>query len=383
MKIGNLTLSGRVLLAPMAGVTDWAFRQICREQGAALTVTEMASTKALWFGDRKSPELLRLDENPAAAQIFGSDPETMAWGAQKALELSGCAVIDINMGCPAPKIVNNGDGAALMRDPARAAQIIEQKMRPTGQLFMLDINMGCPAPKIVKNGEGSRLMQQPGLAVQLVRAVVGAVGDRLPVSVKMRLGWDDSSKNVLELAQRLVQAGASVLAIHGRTREQFYAGRADWQLIAEAADILPVPVIGNGDIDTLSGARLARSVVGIGINVNQSPEDFSEEIRDMATSLAQVLGHPVRRAELAAQVVLALDRMYAGYPRNKAEYLEKYRAGCLTTGHPVQLITPNSRREAFAREIDDQFNLVVELPDGTRETISTGEVSVRGMYGYV
>lgn len=124
-------------------------------------------------------------------------------------------------------------------------------------------------------------------------------------------------------------------------------------------------------------------VTGIGINVNHAVEDFSPEIRDMATSLAQVLGRPVRRAELAAQVVLALDRMYAGYPQNKAEYLEKYRAGCLTTGHPVQLITPASRREAFALEIDDRFNLVVELPDGTQETISAGEVSVRGMYGYV
>lgn len=124
-------------------------------------------------------------------------------------------------------------------------------------------------------------------------------------------------------------------------------------------------------------------VTGIGINVNHAPEDFSPEIRDMATSLAQILGRPVRRSELAAQVVLALDRMYACYPENKGEYLEKYRADCVTTGCQVQLITPASRREAFAREIDDSFNLVVELPDGSLETISAGEVSVRGMYGYV
>ena len=135
-------------------------------------------------------------------------------------------------------------------------------------------------------------------------------------------------------------------------------------------------------MESESGA-LDYMVAGIGINVNHGSKDFAPEIRDMAYSLAQILGRPVRRAELAAQVILALDRMYAGYPENKAEYLEKYRAGCVTTGRQVQLITPASRREAFAREIDDQFNLVVELPGGARETICAGEVSVRGMYGYV
>ena len=124
-------------------------------------------------------------------------------------------------------------------------------------------------------------------------------------------------------------------------------------------------------------------VTGIGVNVNQTAEDFSPEIQDMATSLSLALGHPVRRADLAAQIILALDRMYAGYPEDRAEYLEKYRAGCITTGHQVQLITPTARRQAFALEIDDDFNLVVELYNGKRETISAGEVSVRGMYGYV
>lgn len=124
-------------------------------------------------------------------------------------------------------------------------------------------------------------------------------------------------------------------------------------------------------------------VTGIGVNVNQAPEDFSEEIRTMAISLSQVLGRPVRRAELCAQIVLALDRMYAGYPEDRAEYLSKYRAGCITTGHQVQLITPTARRQAFALEIDDDFNLVVELYNGKKETICAGEVSVRGMYGYV
>ena len=124
-------------------------------------------------------------------------------------------------------------------------------------------------------------------------------------------------------------------------------------------------------------------VTGIGINVNYRPEDFGEDIRDMATSLAQELGRPVRRSLLAAEVIKAMDRMYANFPHNKQEYLDKYRVDCLTTGHQVQLITPVSRQEAFALEIDDEFRLVVELPDGTRKALSTGEVSVRGMYGYV
>ncbi len=124
-------------------------------------------------------------------------------------------------------------------------------------------------------------------------------------------------------------------------------------------------------------------VTGIGINVNHRPEDFSDDVRPMATSLAMYLGHPVRRAELAAAVIRALDRMYAGFPDNRAEYLERYRAGCLTPGHQVQLITPASRREARALAIDDQFRLVVEFPDGHQEALSAGEVSVRGMYGYV
>ena len=124
-------------------------------------------------------------------------------------------------------------------------------------------------------------------------------------------------------------------------------------------------------------------VTGIGVNVNEISEDFSPEVREIATSLFQELGRPVRRAELAAQIALALDRMYAVYPRGKQDYLERYRADCITPGHQVQLITASARRQAFALEIDDNFNLVVELHNGRRETISAGEVSVRGMYGYV
>ena len=204
MQIGTVKIDGRLVLAPMAGVTDLAFRRICREHGAALTVTEMVSTKALCYQDKKTPRLLELapDEHPAAAQIFGHDPETMAEGAKIALEKSGCDIIDINMGCPAPKIVNNGDGSALMKDPELASKVIA--------------------------------------------AVVNAVD--VPVTVKFRKGWDEKSVNCVEFAKMAEQSGAAAITLHGRTRSQQYSGTADWDVIREVKQAVCIPVFANGDV---------------------------------------------------------------------------------------------------------------------------------------
>ena len=203
MQIGNLEVKNPLALGPMAGVTDWAFRNICAEMGAGITVTEMVSSRALVYKDQKSAKLLRKNDGSlCGAQIFGNDPEIMAQAAELALEISGCDFIDINMGCPMPKIANSGDGCGLMRTPELAGDILA--------------------------------------------AVVKAVN--VPVTVKCRLGWDKGNINVLEFTKRMEDNGASLITVHGRTRAQLYTGTADWDYIAKVKQQLSVPVIANGDV---------------------------------------------------------------------------------------------------------------------------------------
>lgn len=226
MKIGNIELSNPVFLAPMAGVTDWAFRTVCAQLGAGVTVTEMVSSRALVYHDQKSAKLLRKNAGSiCGAQIFGNDPSVMAEGARLALEISGCDFIDINMGCPMPKIANSGDGCGLMRTPE--------------------------------------------LAQKIVRAVVDAVD--VPVTVKCRLGWDKGSINVVDFTKRMEQGGAAMVAVHGRTRAMLYTGVADWDTIHTVKENLSIPVIANGDIvDSQSALRCLKRTEADGIMIGRS-----------------------------------------------------------------------------------------------------------------
>ena len=226
MKIGNFELNDPLILGPMAGVTDWAFRNICAELGAAVTVTEMVSSRALVYKDKKSAALLKKTSTGlCGAQIFGNDPQIMAQGAQLALEISGCDFLDINMGCPMPKIANSGDGCGLMRTPE--------------------------------------------LAGDIVAAVVKAVD--VPVTVKCRLGWDKGNINVLEFTKRMEDNGAAMITVHGRTRSMLYSGTADWDMIAKVKQQLSVPVIANGDVvDGASAVRCRKWTGADGIMIGRA-----------------------------------------------------------------------------------------------------------------
>lgn len=212
MNIGNIELSAPLALAPMAGITDLPFRLICRRLGCGMTVSEMVSAKGLLYKNVKTTEMLRIDdgERPTAIQLFGSVPAELAEAARM-VEASGADMIDFNMGCPVPKIVNNGEGSALMKNPQ--------------------------------------------LAHDILAAMVKAV--KIPVTVKFRAGWDDANRNAVEIARAVEAAGVSAVAVHGRTRQQFYEGKADWSIIADVKQAVSVPVFGNGDIFTVAdGLRM-------------------------------------------------------------------------------------------------------------------------------
>ena len=288
MKIGNIEINSKLGLAPMAGVTDLAFRTICRELGAGYTVTEMVSAKALCYQDKKSIPLMQLGEgeHPAAVQLFGSDEKCMEEAAAIVAERSGADILDINMGCPVPKVAQNGEGSGLMRDVEKAVRVAEAVIR-------------------------------------------GAKGR--PVTVKFRLGWDKGSINCVEFARAMEAAGVSAVVVHGRTRTQMYAGTANWDYIKAVKEAVRIPVIANGDVfDADSAVHILKytgaDMAMVGRGVFGNPWIFQQaaaalegrEIPELPP-LAERVDTAVRQFEMAAaqkgEVIACLEarKQYAWY----------------------------------------------------------------------
>lgn len=261
MQIGNIKLDAPLVLAPMAGITDLPFRVICRRLGCGMTVSEMVSAKGLLYKNVKTTEMLRIEdsERPTAIQLFGSVPEELATAA-KMVEASGADIIDFNMGCPVPKIVNNGEGSALMK--------------------------------------------KPQLAYEVLAAMVEAV--QIPVTVKFRAGWDDEHRNAVEIALAAERAGVAAIAVHGRTRQQFYEGKADWSIIADVKRAVKLPVFGNGDIFTVAdGLRMLEQTgvdgLMVGRGADGNPWLFAQLKAALAGELVPAAPSVDARLDLAAE----------------------------------------------------------------------------------
>ena len=288
-KIGNVRIENPFVLAPMAGVTDMPFRTLCKEQGAGLICMEMISAKAISFHNKNTIALMKIDpcEHPVSMQLFGSEPELMA----------------------------------------EVAKSIEDK-----DFDILDINMGCPVPKVVNNGEGSALLKNPELIVQIIKSVSSAI--QKPVTVKVRIGFENAPVDIVEIARRAENAGAAAIAVHGRTRQQYYSGTADWDIIRQVKEAVSIPVIGNGDVDSPLKAEALLKQTGcdgvmIGRAVRGNPWIFREMNHYFQTGelLSRPSSEEIREMILRhARAQIALKGEFTGI-REMRKHVAWYTAG--------------------------------------------------------
>ncbi|MBD5478538.1 MAG: tRNA dihydrouridine synthase DusB [Lachnospiraceae bacterium] len=317
LKIGSTELSSPVILAPMAGVTDLPFRLLCKEQGAGLLCMEMVSAKAIYYNNKNTEALMEIreEERPVSLQLFGSDADIMAEMAKR----------------------------------------IEE--RP---FDILDINMGCPVPKVVNNGEGSALMKNPALVEEIVRKVSGAI--QKPVTVKIRKGFDDAHCNAVEIAKIAEEAGAAAIAVHGRTREQYYTGRADWDCIRAVKEAVRIPVIGNGDVVDAASAKALLDATGCdGIMVGRGAQGNPWIFREITTFLETGKLPPKPTPAEVRQVVerhaalqLAIKGEYTGV-REMRKHLAWYTAGYPNSARYRQQINSMESMDDLLKSLDRIF----------------------------
>ena len=317
LKIGDVSLKNNLILAPMAGVTDLPFRLLCKEQGAGLLCMEMVSAKAIYFNNRNTEELLTIDdrEPPVSLQLFGSDPDIISEMAKK-IENRSFSILDFNMGCPVPKVVNNGEGSALMKNPHLAEQVL----------------------------------------TALVRAV------KKPVTVKIRKGFDDSCVNAVEIARLAESCGVAAVAVHGRTRAQYYSGKADWDIIRQVKEAVKIPVIGNGDVDSPEAAKAMLEMTGCdGVMIGRAAQGNPWIFREVVSYLENgtIPARPTNREKREmilrhAALQLEYKGEYTGV-REMRKHLSWYTVGMPHSAHFRQTINTMEKMDELIRGVHDIF----------------------------